>query len=915
MPRTRKPREIIDRKALLVRLREVVPPSGYDSTLRAEVLAVSKAVLEAGRTEVRRRFEQEQVSGREVTRSNAYLMDQLIRVLYDFAVKQVFPTRNRAVSEQMAVTAIGGYGRNELAPFSDIDLMFLLPVKKNGEIEQIVEFLLYMLWDLGLKVGHSTRSVDQAIRFASSDQVIRTSVLEARFLWGNEPLFSTFKQRFYSEIVSTTGRQFVEARLAARDERHEHMGDSRYVLEPNIKEGKGGLRDLQTLFWIAKYLYRVETVAGLVEQDVLSADDAARFAKGENFLWTVRCHLHYLAGRAEERLTFNVQGEIGQRMRYRDRKGSRGVERFMRHYFLVAKDVGDLTRIFCAVLEEEQKKRRFRLPWVSLLKGRITGFHIDGERLTVDRDDSFERDPLKLIRLFHEAQRHGLDIHPHALRLVTRSLGLINKALREDLEANRLFTEMLCDLPGPERALTRLNEAGVLGRFIPDFGRVVAQMQYDMYHVYTVDEHTIRAIGILHRIERGRLIEDHPVASEAIREIESRRALYVALLLHDIAKGRGGDHSELGAKVALKLSPRFGLNQWEVETVSWLVRYHLVMSDTAFKRDVSDSKTIADFVELVQSPERLRLLIILTVADIRAVGPNVWSSWKANLLRDLYYAAYALMTGGLPPAHRSMRVERAIAALEERLSDWSPDQIADHVTLGDANYWLSYDTDTHVHHARLIRTAKTRNLHLHIETRVDAQREATEIIIHAPDHPGLFAQIAGGMALGAANILDAKAATLTNGMALDTFLVQDALGNPVVEDHRLKKLWTAIEDSLSGKRFPKRELEEARKRALPSRTGVFKVPSRVLIDNQASNNFTVIEVNGRDRPSLLYDITRALKDLGLQIGSAHITTYGERAVDVFYVKDVYGLKIDREDKLGHIRRLILEAMWPGTKAA
>ena len=909
MSRIRNQRSIIDRKALVAKLDDLAGWEGYSPNTRGKVLEIFKAALTEGREEVRRRFEEEKVAGPEVTRALAFQMDQLIRTIHDFAIQYVYPVANPTKGEQLCVAAIGGYGRGELAPFSDIDLMFILPYKQTPHTEQVVEFILYMLWDLGLKVGHSTRSVEDVLRLARSDQTIRTSVLEARWLWGDETLFKDFKKRFQTEVVASTGREFVENKLAERDSRHSRMGDTRYVLEPNIKEGKGGLRDLQTLFWIAKYLYQVDEVDELVARGVLTKEDARRFAKAENFLWTLRCHLHYVAGRPEERLTFNVQEEIGRRMGYKDRPGSRGVERFMKHYFWVAKDVGDLTRILCAVLEEDNKKRRFKLPSLSFLKRNLPGLRVAGGRVTLEDEAALRKDPHLLLRLFHEAQRLQIDIHPHALRLVTQNLDLIDAKLREDAEANRLFLEMLCELPEPEEALKRLNEAGVFGRFIPDFGRVVAQMQYDMYHVYTVDEHTIRAIGLLSRIDSGALAEDSAVACEAMKEIESRRALRVAVLLHDIAKGRGGDHSELGAKVAQKLGPRLGLTDWETETVSWLVLHHLSMSATAFKRDIGDPKTIADFVELVQSPERLRMLLVLTVADITAVGPSVWNTWKGNLLKDLYFESLAAMTGGLPTTHRTARVEQAKGALRQRLADWDDLDVERHLALGNLNYWLSFDTETHVQHADLVRRAIAENHQLLIQTRVDTLRDATEVLIYAPDHPGLFAQIAGAMALGGANIVEARITTLNNGMALDTFLVQDATSQAAIDDApRLKRLAATVEGSLSGTRHLRKELAEAIHKMLPSRTRVFTVPPRVLIDNEASRQFTVIEVNGRDRPGFLYDVTRACTDLGLQIASARISTYGERAVDVFYVKDVYGLKVSGEEKLDRIRKALLAAM-------
>jgi [protein-PII] uridylyltransferase len=480
----------------------------------------------------------------------------------------------------------------------------------------------------------------------------------------------------------------------------------------------------------------------MVKLGVLSAKEAARFAKAENFLWTVRCHLHYIAGRAEDRLTFDLQEELGRLMGYTDHAGARGVERFMKHYFLYAKEVGDLTRIFCAALEEQHKRKPLlSLPRLGLRKRNVEGFRVRGNWVTVESDTAFADDPVNLIRLFHVAQRHHFDIHPQALRLITRNLKLIDDDLRNDAEANRLFMEILAAPDDPEFMLRRMNEAGVFGRFIPDFGRVVAQMQHDMYHVYTVDEHTIFALGILHRIELGLLDDEVPFASEVMQKVKSRRALYLALLLHDIAKGRGGSHSEIGSEIALRLGPRLRLTDEETETVSWLVRHHLLMSEIAFKRDIDDAQTVRDFVAAVQSPERLRLLLSLTVADIRAVGPNVWNGWKGALLRDLYYLSEDLMSGGLMAEGREERAAAARQALKTELSDWNAAEIEDHFARGYPAYWLAFDAQTHARQARLIREAEKSGAPLTIDTRVDDPRAITEVTIYTADHAGLFRQI------------------------------------------------------------------------------------------------------------------------------------------------------------------------------
>ena len=913
MPNILRQRDIIDRRALAEGLAQAIGDTPASALDRGTLLPPLKAALARGRAEIQRRFEADGTAIRAVA-EQSFLIDQLVRALYDLATETVYPLANPTEGEKMALVAVGGYGRAEMAPFSDIDLLFLLPYKLTPHSEQVVEFVLYMLWDLGLKAPPSTRTVAECLRYAKADLTIRTALLEARYVWGEQALYTELKTRFESEILRGTAAQFVEMKLAERDARHRRVGDSRYLLEPNIKEGKGGLRDLHTLYWIAKYIYRIDDVAKLVELGVLSAEQSTRFERAQSFLWTVRVHLHYLAGRAEERLTFDMQSEIGARMGYTNHAGARGVERFMKHYFLVAKDVGDLTRIFCAILEADQQRKR-RLPWLRWGVGRraLGGFVLDGEWLTIPSEDFFKKDPVALLRLFHVAQEHDLDIHPRALRAVTQSLRLIDARLREDPEANRLFLEILTSKKNPEIALRRLNEAGVFGKFVPDFGRVVAQMQYDMYHVYTTDEHTLFAIGLLHQIETGQLKPELPVASEIMPTIISRRALFVATLLHDIAKGRGGDHSQLGEKVALKLGPRLGLSAEETETVAWLVRWHLLMSSIAFKRDLGDPQTLRAFVERVQSPERLKLLLVLTVADIRAVGPKIWNGWKAALLRELYQSALDVISGGLTVEARDSRIAAAQAKVRALLPDFSDAEFAAFTGRGYPFYWLSLDAETHARHARLIREADASGAPLTVEKRVDPARAVTEITLYTADHPGLFSRIAGALAVSGANIVDARIMTMTNGMALDTLWVQDHDNTPFDRPDKLARLAVVFENVLTGDLKPHIELE--RPPAIANRTSVFTVPPRVLIDNQASRSHTVIEVNGRDRPGLLWEVTRELTRLSLQVSSAKISTYGEKVVDVFYVKNLFGHKVDHPQKLAEIRTALEAVLAKGNRAA
>ncbi|HEX5184014.1 MAG TPA: [protein-PII] uridylyltransferase [Allosphingosinicella sp.] len=898
-------RAIVDRRALADFLAEAKRP---------EAARALKEALAGGRAEIARRLGEKPYQGTETAAAYAYLTDQILRLAYDYAVGRLYPIANPTDSERLLLLAVGGYGRGEMALHSDVDLAIVTPWKPAGWPEQVIEALLYLLWDLGLKVGHSSRSVDELVAAASGDHTIRTALLEARYLWGDERLFDEVKARFWSEVVGSKARTFVVEKLEEREARHRRMGDSRYVVEPNVKEGKGGLRDLHTLFWIAKYAYRVASVAELVEVGLLTADELGQFQRAERFLWAVRCHLHIVAGRAEERLTFDYQREIAARMNYANRPGKSPVERFMRHYFLHAKTVGDLTGVFLAHLDEKfaRSGRRFGLPALKRRPRRLEGFVLDRGRLALPKDDFFREDPVRLVRIFALADLYGLEIHPMAMRAAARDAKLVD-GVRDDPRANALFLDTLTSPRDPETVLRWMNEAGVFGRFIPDFGRVVAQMQFDMYHHYTVDEHSLRAIGLLARIEKGALKEDHPLATAMFRHIASRRTLYVAVLLHDIAKGRGGDHSALGAEVALALCPRLGLTDAETETVAWLVRWHLFMSDTAFKRDLTDPKTVSDFVARVKSLERLRLLFILTVVDIRAVGPGVWTSWKDQLLRLLFDGAEEMLRLGHKERGRTERIAAVQEALAARLG-WEESRFTRMAWRLPDSYWLAEPPAVLEANARLMdRCDRQPAAARPVATAVEEERGATLVSIYSGDEPGLFYRLSAAISLAGGNIIDARIHTTNDGMAIDNFLVQDGAGAPFAERHQLKRLEQAVLRALGGE-APAMERLEAKPLPL-RRAEAFPIQPAVFIDNLASSRYTVVEVNARDRAALLSGLGQALYELRTAVHSAHIATYGERAVDVFYLTDPAGAKIESPARLKAIQSRLLRAAAGGNGAA
>ncbi len=898
---------LIDERALLSELAALKEPKAR----RTLLLARLKAALATSQGALARRLKSG-ASGAAIVRARSRTIDQLVRLILEVAVHHFYRRANPTEADRLCVVALGGYGRSELLPFSDIDLLVLYPYKRTAWCEQVAEFLLYALWDLGLRVGQAVRSVDDCLRRAKDDFTIRTTLLEARFVWGERALFETLMRRFEAEIVPGSAAEFIAAKLEERDARHRRLGDSRYVLEPNVKDGKGALRDLHTLFWIAKYIYRVKRFGELVPRGIITQAEYRTFVAAEDFLWRVRAHLHLLAGRAEERLTFDVQAEIARRLGVRGASSSECAMRFMKRYFRVVKTVGDLTRVLCAQLEAEHLRAapRSGRP-AALARADAKAFTIRDGRLSVKRRDAFGVDPARVLRLFRLAQILGCDIHPRALRLLMETMSSLAPALRRAPEAAREFLDILTDATDLETTLRRLNEAGVLARFLPDFGRIVGQAQHDMYHVYTVDEHTVRALGVLAGIERGELKDELPLASAIIRKVVSKRALHLAVLLHDVAKGAGGGHSEKGARIAESVARRLGLTAEEVETVGWLVRHHLALSNTAFKRDVNDPKTIADLAALVQSVERLRLLLVFTAADIRAVGPGRWNAWRGALLRTLYARAEEAITGGHETLDKDQRVAQAKAALKERLSRWSEPARAAHLARLPDHYWLAFDPKTHARHAEFLAQAQATGPALALEVRVEPERAITEIAVCTKDRAGLFAMIAGAMALNGANVVDAKIFTTEDGFALDVFFVQDARGGAFAEPARLAKLERDLAVILEGRLDLEAAIAARRARAPSPRAMAFRIQPRVLIDNGASRRHTRIEVNGRDRPGLLYDLTHALSGLGLSIASAQIATYGARVVDAFYVSGAGGRRVRAPERLEAIRAALLPLLREG----
>ena len=877
---------------------------------RGKLVSLLKELKSKGFDRISFELRKNPLKARKAISSYAFLTDCLVTSAWKFATEIQFPSHNPTEAEKLSIISVGGYGRREMAPFSDVDLLFLTPYKMTPWSENVIETVLYLLWDLKLKVGHSSRSIKDCLRLGSEDYTIRTAMLEHRFVCGDINLASQLNEKLWKNLFSGTAKDFISAKLIERENRHEKHGQ-RYMVEPNVKEGKGGLRDLQSLYWIAKYVYQTQNISDLVDLNVFRSDEYLQFEQAEEFLWAVRCQMHHLADRAIEQLSFDLQVEVASAMGYHDSRDQRAVEIFMQDYFRHATRVGDLTRIFLTSLEAVHAKDEPLLERIFKRKPKIDNDYIViHNRLAIKSEKEFLTNPINLLKLFSEALRTGLLIHPNAMRLVSANLAMVNNEFRASTEAQQIFLELLLKHGNPERALRRMNELGFLAKFIPEFEPIVAMMQFNMYHSYTVDEHTIQCLKTLAQIEKGELVEELPIASSILKDGVNRKVIYIALLLHDIGKGRSDDHSILGAKIAKQVSPRLGLNKQETETVEWLVRYHLLMSDMAQKRDISDPRTVRDFAKAVQSVKRLNLLTVLTVCDVRSVGPDTWNNWKATLIRQLYAETKAILEQGAEALNRENRMTEAKKALREKLSEWDNKDIKIETGRHYPPYWQGFQVDAQFAFAKLLRNLGADEIK--IELTPDTDRDATRICFALSDHPGIFSRLAGALALVGANVVDARSYTSKDGFATAAFWIQDGDGSPY-NQARFSRLRRMIEKTLSGEVITREAIKERDK--FKKREKAFKVPTSITFDNEGSEIYTIIEVDTRDRPGLLFDLTRTLANMNVYIASAVIATYGEQVVDSFYVKDMFGLKFHSESKQKKLEQNLRQAITLGVERA
>lgn len=875
-------------------LPEMPPLGGEDGTRLARVY------LEAGRRSVEAAFDAG-MPAREVVRLRATLYDRLLIGLFELADAE-FRREQGAPDARLALCAVGGYGRSELSPASDLDLLFLYPYEVGPYIESVSERVLYRLWDLGLDVGSSVRSIEECIRLARSDLSAYTSLLDHRFLAGDRGLYEEFDLRLFRAVFSRGASAFLEMRAREDQRRRERYADTVYLLEPNLKQGEGGLRDLHQALWAARVRYRVRTLDELLKIGALSERETRALAAAHDFLLAVREALHRLAGRKSDRLTFEVQEQIAAAMGHRDSKKALAVEQFMQRYYQAARTIRQHAE---RILERCALPDRRRRPG----RGSPIGehFHVFDGHLSVRREDAFRRHPPAILELFYESMTRDLPLYPYAKDLVAESLRLVDADLRRDGKAASLFLEILTSPEDRRGTLRLMHDLGVLGAYLPEFARLTGRHQHTLYHVYTVDVHTLAAIDRLKALQRGDLAEETPHVTEVMRQVERPRTLYLGLLFHDVGKGTGRDHSEAGAEMAVRACQRLRLTPEEVQEVEFLVRRHLAMVHLATRRDMHDENLLKSFCTEVADVDLLRKLYVLTYVDSVTTGPNVWSDWKAMLVRELYERALRRMRGepGAAYSDREAAEARRADARVLLAAQGTPQEMEAFLATMPDRYFLAMRAEAVQRHFSVALQLGEGPFALH-KTHFP-QRGYTELIVTCRDRPGLLALLTGALAANRIDILGAQIFTRTTGEAFDVFYVRDRRGQAVTDAHAWRSFGEHLRALLAGESTVEDLVRRGQKSSSLEKT-VPRVRTKVEVDNDASASYTVIDVFTQDRIGVLYRITHTLFELGLDIGLSKVTTEGNRVVDAFYVQDVGGGKITDPARLREIEERLVAAL-------
>jgi len=844
------------------------------------------------------------LSGIEAVNAITAMTDTLVLKLFHSILQDV--DREKRVDD-LTLVAVGGYGRAELNPFSDIDLMFLHGGKQLQLVEEIAQKLLYFLWDMRLDVGYSVRTVSDCIEMGKSDSTVRTAMLDSRFLGGSEPLFKEFWKTFQSQIVSRNSDSFINDKLVELDTRRGKYGSSVYILEPNIKESEGGLRDLQTALWVAKLKFKVTTMRELVMKGVLSEEEFEGFEAAKNYLWRLRNELHYLTGRKNDQITFEAQIGLAAFCGFKDHGKSLAVEEFMREYYLQA----TRTEHLCASLISRCRRRddsRGKILGYFIRRHLGDGLYVVRGELVVPDESVIDANPPLLMKIFESAQKQGVRLAVDTKSLIRRKLHLVNDKFRRSREVNSSFFAILRSDKGVVETLKLMHHLEFLNSFIPEFERIYCKVQHDLYHIFTVDTHLLFCVEEIVSLWQGDHAEELPDLTTLAKEVGKRELLLLAVLLHDIGKGEGGGHAEKGALLCRTIARRMGLSREDSERLEFLVRQHLLFAHIAQRRDLHDERMIIDFARQMESSENLKMLYLLTYADVRGVGPDVWTEWKKMLFRELFEKTYQVLERGdfrlEASSERVKAVRRRVMALLE--SELPHQPVMEELKALTTRHTLSHRPEELSEHVRVLLQLEHEPMVINLKHQHD--QGFTFLTIATRDMPALFSKITGVMAANGINILGAQIHTSKNGKALDTLQVNSPQGFVITDENRWNRLKVDMRNVLEGKVRVQTLVEKRRKSYPFMEKSKPRFPTRVEIDNEVSVDYTVLDIYTHDKVGLLYSITAALSDLGLYIGVAKISTKVDQVADVFYVRDIFGHKIKSDEKLAEIKSRLLAAI-------
>lgn len=843
-------------------------------------------------------------SGTAVVQELTAAFDQLIDILFQAVSADLDPDEVAGC----ALLALGGYGRSEMNPKSDLDLMFYYePVGKNAA-KTISDRMLYLLWDMNLDVGYSVRNAKDCLEQAGQDVTVRTAMLDARLICGNSDLYASFENKVGRSILNNDTSSFFKYKLEENEERLKKYGSSVYLLEPNLKEGEGGLRDLHSAIWIARVKFKAASLQELVIKGILNEQQAAEFRNAYDYLWCIRNHLHFLGQRKSDQITFDLQQQIAAELGYQDSREGSAVEQFMQDYYTHATHVEHLASSLILRATERDSAASSIIGFF-VRRNLEEGFSIVRGELYASDAEIFQKDPALMMKAFELAQRHEANLSLSLKKLVRESLPLINDKVRRSKRMNEWFMNILAHHKGVGRTLRKMHHLHFLNAFIPEFKNIFCKVQFDLYHIYTVDIHSLFAVEEIGKLWDGEYAESQPLLTQVADNIEKRSLLLLAILFHDIGKGSGKDHSTKGASMIPTIARRLGLNREDSQRLQFLVQHHLKMTHISQRRDLHDMKMISQFAELMGMSENLRMLYLLTFADLRAVGPDVWSEWKGQLLQELYETTFdVLEKGNFYQEKRSEKARNRKRKVRDALIEEFPEsRINTALNSLSTRYLLSYRSKEIIPHLRLALGRGRKTLAMQVEHKRDAGY--TELTLATIDSPGLFSLITGVMAAHSINILGAQIHTRKTGAVLDVLQVNSPIGDVVDNSAKWKRVEHDLTAALEGrirvedlvqKRQEPSYLKKAREK--PQR------PNVVEFDNEISDEYTVIDIFANDKVGLLYEITRTLKELGLYIAVSKISTKVDQAADVFYVRDIFGQKVTDPDKIENIRRTLLQRL-------